>query len=749
MPEKLQHRYFYFIAAYVAIMAAFYAKFGLGGQALWAVPLVLIFLALAYHFDVKLPTVGRMNADHVIAFPAVILLQDPLLVGLLAGLAALGDRIYQRGAKGLRLMTFFDAANAALTITVSGWLLLRLAEGLGASSLLWFPYLLAVMVLLYTLNAIGFVISRACTDTRLTWSLFWKALLQGWLWAALSLPLVALVVMEIQARNVTLVVLGGIPLLVIVWALHLNGDLEEKNLALVQATRRQEFLQQLTLTHSGSLENETFLDDLLRGMKEFVPWDRALLLVLPAPEAEQPFLHSLEGLPEDAHGVKEILLELLEEAALRQPRVTHGEAVRPLLSGEAQSQIVVALATSEVAFGLLLAERTENGPFLESDAAFLNMAFSQIASRVQDEILKKQLLATNRRLMHQADYLTEILRISNLLKVHLDVQGILEKVAEGIREGIGFQTVLISLYHEEEGYFERVAQAGDDDRWEEIRTVKPPANEILTFFQEKYRVGNCYLIRHDESTHVEPYQVLPLNPRTPVEPDDWDPMDMLLVLLVDKDDRLLGMISVDEPSDGKVPSMETLRALEVLANQTVHALESAQIHAQIKRQAVMDGLTGLNNHGYFQETLAAKAKEHAEARQPYTVLMLDLDNFKDVNDTYGHLAGDTMLRAVADALAASIRKEDVAARYGGEEFAVFLPHRTGEQALLVAERIRAAVDQIRAFVPGVVPPLRVTLSVGLAAYPENGQDHHQVLEQADLALYRAKREGKNRVCTVS
>ncbi len=227
--------------------------------------------------------------------------------------------------------------------------------------------------------------------------------------------------------------------------------------------------------------------------------------------------------------------------------------------------------------------------------------------------------------------------------------------------------------------------------------------------------------------------------------DDWDPMDMLLVPLVDKDERLLGIISVDEPMDGKVPSMETLRALEILANQTVHALESAQIHAHIKRQAVIDGLTGLHNHGYFQETLAIRARELAEGHQPYAVLMMDLDGFKAVNDTYGHLAGDAMLRSVADALAASIRKEDVAARYGGEEFAVFLPHRTADQARLVAERIRSAVDQIRAMVPGFARPIRVTLSVGLAAFPEHGSDHHEILEKADLALYQAKREGKNRV----
>jgi len=99
MSEKFQHRYYYFIVAYVAALAAFCVSFGLRGHTLWAVPLILIFLALAYHFDVKLPTVGRMNADHVIAFPAVVLLQDPLLVGLLAAVAALSDRLYQRAPR--------------------------------------------------------------------------------------------------------------------------------------------------------------------------------------------------------------------------------------------------------------------------------------------------------------------------------------------------------------------------------------------------------------------------------------------------------------------------------------------------------------------------------------------------------------------------------------------------------------------------------------------------------------------------
>ena len=131
--------------------------------------------------------------------------------------------------------------------------------------------------------------------------------------------------------------------------------------------------------------------------------------------------------------------------------------------------------------------------------------------------------------------------------------------------------------------------------------------------------------------------------------------------------------------------------------------------------------------------------------------MMDLDNLKDVNDTYGHLVGDEVLRAVADTLAASIRKEDVAARYGGDEFAVFLPNRTGEQAEQVAERIRTEVDAIR-IQPGIsasARPIRVTLSVGIASHPLNGSDHHEVMKAADEALYQAKRTGKNRICMAS
>jgi diguanylate cyclase (GGDEF)-like protein len=746
MAEPRPGRHYFFIALFGACLLALAFHIGFKAHQLWVTPIVLALFFFAYWFDVRLPgSTSRMTVDYAIALPATVLLGNPLLPGLLAGAGLLLNRAVIR--RVLRPVNFFDALNGALSFTLAGMLLQWLTADLPVRSPLWGVYLLISMATFTLVDLAGYLLDRLSVGVSVSPKWVGRYLLQMGIWLPLSLPFMTLVVLEILDEKPLEAALASIPVLVIVWALHLNANLEEKNSALILANRRQEFLQQLTMTTTGSLESEGFLRDLLQGLKEFVPWDRELLLILPALEVEEPFLFSLGALPEDPHAAKETLTGFLDEASKFKRRIASAPSLEPLLDRGSVSQVVVALATSEVAFGVLVLERTGPTPFQESDGIFLEMAFAQIASQVQDEILKKQLLATNRRLMHQADYLSQILHISNLLRVHLDVQAILQKVAQGIQEGIGFQSVLVSLYHEEESYFERVAQAGEDERWEQIRAVKPPAPDILKYMQDKHRVGSCYLVRHTENI-VSPYSVLPMNPKPTSSMEEWHPEDLLLVPLVDKDDHLLGIISVDEPADGKVPSMEMLRALEVLANQTVHALESAQVHAQIKRQAVMDGLTGLFNHGYFQETLAARAKEHALVQRPYAVLMMDLDNFKEVNDTFGHLAGDTVLRAVAEALTGATRREDVAARYGGEEFALFLPGRTAEQASRIAERIRAAVDEIRAAAPGIAWPLRVTLSVGVAAYPENGQDHHAILEQADLALYRAKREGKNRVCLV-
>jgi diguanylate cyclase (GGDEF)-like protein len=740
--------YIALIGTWGAALAAVCLHLGVEAEAPWAAPVILLFFFLAYQFDVKVPGLGSLNVDQAIAFPAVVLLQSPALAGLLAGVGMASSRIYRRGFRRFSALNGFDSLQTAVSVMVGGWFYLEATRGLTDGSVVWYLDLLLAMILSSAMGFCAVFLAKYLTRQRVPWSAVRATIPLTGLWIAVSSPFVALVVGAILEEQPLKVFLASLPLLTVVWTLKLNARLEEQNDALVAVSRKQEFLQSLNAKPSNLLEDPESLRGLLADLKGFVPWDRELLLILPLSRHSEPLAIRLGDVPEDAEAVQAKLTDILGEAALEAPRTSHGDGVKPLLLKGARSQVVAAIATPEVAFGILAAERAPGRPAFSADEVlFLRLALSEVAHLTQEEVLKSHLMLTNQKLVQQMNYLRQIFQISDLLRVHLDMQGLLERVAKGIRENLGFQSVLISLYHEDEGYFERVAQAGDDERWEEIRAQRPPAEKILMYFQEKFRAGASYFVSHNENL-PSPYAVLPRHPKVPAQPDDWDPMDLLLVPLMDKDDRLIGVISVDEPLDGKIPSDETLRALEILANQTVHSLESAEVHAQIKRQATTDGLTGLYNHAHFQKTLAACAKEMSEANLAYTVLMMDLDNFKDINDHYGHLAGDAVLRAVAGAISSTTRKEDVAARYGGEEFAILLPRMGLQQSKPVAERIRKAVEDVRVLAEGVGGSIKVTLSVGVASYPENGSDHHQVLEQADAALYRAKREGKNRVCRI-
>jgi len=160
-------------------------------------------------------------------------------------------------------------------------------------------------------------------------------------------------------------------------------------------------------------------------------------------------------------------------------------------------------------------------------------------------------------------------------------------------------------------------------------------------------------------------------------------------------------------------------------------------------QASTDGLTGLNNHRHFQETMVAEVARAGRYEMGFCLLMMDLDHFKVINDTIGHQEGDEVLRAVAAVLRRCSRESDFVARYGGEEFAMILPNTDGEEACRVAERIRSQVADLDVG----DKHLGVTISVGVASFPESGDDKDAVIGAADAALLSAKAHGRNRICT--
>lgn len=189
----------------------------------------------------------------------------------------------------------------------------------------------------------------------------------------------------------------------------------------------------------------------------------------------------------------------------------------------------------------------------------------------------------------------------------------------------------------------------------------------------------------------------------------------------------------------------TVALARSLAAQAAVALENAHLHTIVKRQAVTDELTGLANRRSFLETLETELRRAQRFGSPLGLVFADLDNFKLVNDRFGHQAGDDVLRAFGAVLQGRIREIDLAARLGGEEFAVLLPETDATGSRALAEDLRAAVAGL--VIESGPHAIRVTASFGVAAFPEtDGAD--ELMTAADLALYSAKRQGKNRVIAV-
>ncbi|TCP11212.1 diguanylate cyclase (GGDEF)-like protein [Crenobacter luteus] len=169
------------------------------------------------------------------------------------------------------------------------------------------------------------------------------------------------------------------------------------------------------------------------------------------------------------------------------------------------------------------------------------------------------------------------------------------------------------------------------------------------------------------------------------------------------------------------------------------------LNEKLRERAVRDPLTGLYNRVYLEEMLP---KELARARrqgEPVTVVMIDFDHFKRINDNYGHAAGDAALRALGQLLAGWVRAGDIVGRYGGEEFIVVLPGLSQEVAAVRVESWRSELAATPVALPGLDDALSVTASFGIAAFPDHGDSGRAVIEKADIALYRAKRQGRNQV----
>lgn len=183
--------------------------------------------------------------------------------------------------------------------------------------------------------------------------------------------------------------------------------------------------------------------------------------------------------------------------------------------------------------------------------------------------------------------------------------------------------------------------------------------------------------------------------------------------------------------------------LNLVANEVTIILDNARLYEDAKRMAITDGLTRIYNHRFFQELFEKEFKRASRYNTSFSLIMLDIDFFKRLNDTYGHLFGDEILKEMAALVKGCLRTMDILARYGGEEFAILLPETDLESAVQTAERIRMAVEN-HDFAGAHGKGVKVTVSQGVTAYPSPGiEKRSDIVAKADAALYEAKKEGRN------
>lgn len=315
--------------------------------------------------------------------------------------------------------------------------------------------------------------------------------------------------------------------------------------------------------------------------------------------------------------------------------------------------------------------------------------------------------------------------IFSLLYKDLDEKSVVETIVDKAKELIRSEYSAILLV-ENKRVSVFYTSMGDST------ACKPEATGILS---KVLRDG--VTLRTDDIRSLSEFKGLPENHPVNIK-------GILIVPLLLRDEIIGEIILVNRiGADGF--SHEDEDVLLTFGFHAAFALERARLHQEVKELATIDGLTGLYNHRAFQERLETEIERAKRFGSKVSLLMMDIDFFKKLNDTYGHSLGDEVLKRISCKIVDNIRNIDFAARYGGEEFAVILPETPLEGALVTAERIRTSIKDYR--ISHGESLISVTISIGVSTYPDYATSRKDLIGKADSALYQAKRSGRDRVCT--
>jgi diguanylate cyclase (GGDEF)-like protein/PAS domain S-box-containing protein len=397
---------------------------------------------------------------------------------------------------------------------------------------------------------------------------------------------------------------------------------------------------------------------------------------------------------------------------------------------------------------------------LTTIAANFGIAFqnAQLYEAMQQRAAELQVL--HQEAKEHLEELANINAISQAAAAHLEINSLLELVGEKIYQIFQAQAIYIALYDEAEGLIHIPYWRSPEGR-NEHRTMR--LGEGLTSII--ISSGQPLLIDHDYEQRSAELGVNRVPTVSGNLPKSWLGVPMRI------GDKIIGVLGIQDFRKEYAYNLADLRLLSTIAANVGIAIQNAQLYEatqqreaevrlaneqlrvqlgkiealqeQLREQAIRDPLTGLFNRRYLVETLDREIAQALRASTPLSVIIIDLDHFKKINDAHGHKAGDLMLQTLGALLSTKTRDGDIACRYGGEEFVIVLPGASLAIAQQRAEQLRTTFQELR--VTYHKQTLGATLSAGVAAFPLNGADGEAILQEADKALYIAKSTGRNRV----
>ena len=381
------------------------------------------------------------------------------------------------------------------------------------------------------------------------------------------------------------------------------------------------------------------------------------------------------------------------------------------------SAIGVPMLDKEEVLGVIYVESLTKEELKPEDVHTLQTLANQVATSLQ----KARLYA---RTQQHLQVMTTLQSISHTVTSSLDLDEILNSVIRLLKDS--FEYSYLSIYLLEEDVLYLGAQLGYPD------------TQLL--YEIPIQTG--VMGRSARSQEIQFVRDVSTDPD--FLPAAYEVKNEIAVPLV-KNDNVVGVLNVESKGDPPLTEND-VNLLNTLAGSVAVAIDNARLHAEVKLMAMTDVVSGLANRRAFDETLYAEITRASRYSQPISLVILDLDSFKEYNDRWGHPAGDIRLKEIADLLRVNVRDPDLTARYGGEEFAIILPNTSKGGALRLAERLRqAAQSSAPQKSDGSDPIPGYTISLGVATYPDDAASMEELLLMADNAELMAKRLGKNQV----